>query len=74
MILNYKTFGKQDKGGKLLCAHGKASKHNPILAAYFALRNTKSCGDEKSGKSEGGQFLPSRQQREQSVGILLLIA
>jgi len=31
-----------------------------LLAAYFALRNMKNCGDEKrSGESESGQkFLP----------------
>jgi len=61
MILNYKKFGKQNKGSKsVVCARVGGANTTFFLAAHFAKRNTKNCGGEKrSGESEGGQkFLP----------------
>ena len=49
------------KGSKsVVCAWMGEANTISFLAAYFALRNTKNCDDEKrSGESEGGQkFLP----------------
>ena len=61
MILNYKIFGKQNKGSKyVVCAREGGANTTFFLAVHFAKRNTKNCGGKKrSGESEGGQkFLP----------------
>jgi len=67
MILNYKTFGKQNNGSKsVVCAREGGANTTSFSAAHFALRNIKNCGGEKrSGESEGGQkFLPPNPQCE----------
>ncbi|MFH1233572.1 MAG: hypothetical protein V1649_02890 [Patescibacteria group bacterium] len=45
------------KGSKsVVCAREGGASTTSFLAAHFAKRNTKNCGDEKrSGESEGGQ-------------------
>jgi hypothetical protein len=48
------------KGSKIVvCAWEGGANTTSFLAAHFAKRNTKNCGEKRSGESEGGQkFLP----------------
>ena len=65
MILNYKTFGKQNKeSGSVLCARMGGVNIPSSMAAHFAKRNTKNCSGEKTraGRilSPDTLFLPTK--------------